>query len=257
MNKIVSVLYAIVITTMIPLYSFAWNNEGHAMISEIAFSLLNADIKEKVQKALGPMSIEEAGCWMNNIRNNRRYDYMQTWHYLNIEKGNKYVPNNEHNIINALSKSLEQLEQKNKLTDSAIKMNLLIVFHLVGDMAMPLNVGYGVDKGGNLIRVKYLGHQSNLHHVWEDDIISSENIQTEDCLACYKTMEKFEVAQYKKINLEDWLMESRSLLDTVYNFPWDNIIDQPYTDKSKKIIEKQLVIAGVRLAAVLEEIFKS
>jgi hypothetical protein len=53
-----------------------------------------------------------------------------------------------------------------------------------------------------------------------------------------------------------WIDESRSLLDKVYDFPWDNNIDQAYTERSKKIIEQQLVIAGIRLAVVLEQIFK-
>jgi len=227
------------------------------MVSEIAFSFLDSNTKEKVQKVLGSMSIEEAGNWMDNIRSDHRYDYMKTWHYLNLEKGATYVANSDNNIINALDKAISELEHKNKMDDSEVRKDLLIVFHLVGDMTMPLHVGYGVDRGGNTVQVTYLGHQSNLHRVWDSEIIESEKITTEDCLAFYKTMDKKEIDQNKKINVEDWMAEPRSLLGDVYNFPSDNNIDQAYIDKNKKIVEQQLVIAGIRLAAVLNQVFKS
>ncbi len=53
----------------------------------------------------------------------------------------------------------------------------------------------------------------------------------------------------------EWHTESRAYLKEVYDYPKDGI-NEAYIDKSLPIIEKQLVIAGLRLASVLNETFK-
>jgi len=257
MKKIFFLAVALTIAIISPKQSYGWGNKGHAMVSEIAFSFLDNGTKARVQKVLGAMTIEEAGNWMDNLRSDHNYDYMKTWHYLNLDKGAQYVPNTDNNIINALAKAIDALDHKSKLNDSEIKANVLIVFHLVGDMTMPLHVGYGADRGGNTIQVTYEGHTSNLHRVWDSEIIEREKITTEDCLAFYKTMGKEEINENEKINVQDWMNEPRALLDNVYNIPAGNAIDQAYIDRNKSIVEQQLVVAGIRLAAVLQEVFKA
>ena len=119
---------------------------------------------------------------------------------------------------------------------------------------MPLHAGYAADKGGNTIHVQYIGHDANLHWVWDNEIIVTENISTGDCLARMGLLNKKEISRLRKINVEEWMKGSRALLPDVYDFK-DNIIDRAYADKNKAIIEDQLLIAGIRLSAVLEKIF--
>lgn len=257
MKKYTLLLSATLLAFLLPYSALAWGNKGHAIVAEVAFSLLDNGTKEKVRKALGTMTIEEAANWMDNIRRDHRYDYMRSWHYLNLDKGMQYQHTSEDNIVNALNKAIGELEHKGRLDDSEIRLDLLIVFHLVGDMAMPLHVGYGEDKGGNTVEVTYEGHRANLHQVWDSRIIESEGITTEDCVAYYRRMSKRDIDQNKVINVVEWIKEPRSMLGSVYNLPPDNNIDQAYIDRSKKIIEQQLTIAGIRLAAVLEQVFKS
>ena len=202
------------------------------------------------------MSFEQASTWMDDVRKDKQYDYMKPWHYVNIEKGNKYVETKEDNIINALNKAITELEHKDKMSNSEIKQDLLVIFHLVEDLHMPLHAGYGADKGGNTVHVQYIGHDANLHWVWDNEIIVTEGISTNDCLARLSLFNKKEVSRLKKIDIEEWMKESRALLPNVYDFK-DNIIDQAYDDKNKTIIEDQLLIAGVRLSAVLEKVFGS
>jgi len=45
-------------------------------------------------------------------------------------------------------------------------------------------------------------------------------------------------------------------LSGVYNFE-NGKIDRKYVDKNKKVIERQLLIAGIRLAAVMNSLFKA
>jgi DNA/RNA endonuclease YhcR with UshA esterase domain len=53
-----------------------------------------------------------------------------------------------------------------------------------------------------------------------------------------------------------WFNESRSLLNGVYDFP-DMILNDAYLNKNKTVVEKQLLLAGMRLAAMLDKLFYS
>jgi len=264
MKKISSILFVIVFCVSLPHNLFAWGKKGHGIVAEIAFALLDSNTKKAVYKYLelttidlGATTIEEASTWMDEVRSDHKYDYMREWHYVNIEKGNQYVETKEGNAINALNNAITALEHRDNLSNEEIKKNLMIIFHLTGDIHMPLHVGYGSDKGGNDIKVKYLSNPTNLHRVWDTEIIESENITANDCLLTYNRFDKDEIAKFKEINIENWIYEPRALLGKVYNFPADGVLDQAYADKNKTIIKQQLLIAGIRLAAVLEKLFQS
>ena len=256
MKKICSLVVLVVLAVALPCSLYAWGKKGHGIVAEVAFSLLDSNIKDSVKKYLDTMSIEYASIWMDEMRSDPKYNYMKTWHYVDFEKGQQYTETKEDNIINALNKAIDNLEHRDALSNEAIKTNLLIVFHMVGDLHMPLHVGYAEDKGGNTIQVKYINNQTNLHRVWDTEIIESENITTNDCLAKLNMFSKTEIEGFEKINVENWINEPRSLLNNVYEFK-DNTIDQAYINKNKEIIEEQLAIAGVRLSAVLKKVFKS
>lgn len=239
----------------VPFQAAAWGKKGHGIVAEIAFSMLDTNTKQFVYKYLNGMSIEDAATWMDDVRSDHSYDYMKTWHYVNIEKGKEYEANKDANIINALHNAIDELSHKSNLSTEEIRKDVLVIFHLVGDFHMPLHVGYGIDKGGNDVKVKYLGRPSNLHRVWDTDIIESEKISTDDCLALFKKYSKKEVAHLQEIDIENWISEPRPLLDRVYNFNQSTMeIDQAYIDRNKAAIEQQLLVAGIRLAAVLKKV---
>lgn len=240
----------------LPLLSFAWGKIGHSIVAEVAYSMLDKHTKDAVKEALGSTTLEEAASWMDEVRRQHEYDYMKSWHYVNIAKGANYVATKEDNIVNALNTAIHNLEHKDKLSAEELKMNLMVVFHLVGDLHQPLHVGYEDDKGGNTVQVQYLGKNGNLHTIWDSRIIESEHIKLDDCLVLAKRMTPAEITRLKEINIERWIQQPRPFLNDVYNFQ-SNTLDQAYADRNKKIIEQQLTIAGIRLASVLEHTFKS
>ena len=257
--------YTIVTISVIVLFftatsrTYAWGKKGHEIVAEIAFHYLDDSTKARVQHYLGKMSIEEAAVWMDDMRSNSYYDYMKPWHYINIEKGENYKPSpKERDILIILNSSINELKHKENLKFKNIHEDLLLLFHLMGDLHQPLHVGYGIDRGGNDIHVSYLykSYSSNLHKVWDTEIIETKNISLDDCLKQYDSYTKEEINEIQKIELMKWMNQSRSLLDTVYNFKND-FIDQNYVDNNTTIIEKQIFIAGLRLASVLREAFKN
>ena len=253
MRKSLSLL---LIALFISHFSFGWGKVGHGLVAELAFTFLDSNTKATVQKYLGSTTIEQAATWMDEVRSDHSYDYMKSWHYVNIAKGKQYEETKDGNIINALNTAINKLKHRENLSNDDIKVNLMIIFHLAGDLHMPLHVGYEDDKGGNTVQVKYNNNQTNLHRLWDTDIIESEQISTNDCLLQLKKFNKEEIDAIKNTNIEGWIHEPRSLLYKVYDFK-DGNIDASYVEKNKPVIETQLLIAGLRLSAVLSEIFKS
>lgn len=58
------------------------------------------------------------------------------------------------------------------------------------------------------------------------------------------------------IDFVRWMQESRSLLPQVYDFP-GFVLDDTHLQKNKIVVQRQLVLAGMRLAAVLNQLFYS
>lgn len=233
---------------------FAWGKTGHELVGSIAYHFLDDSTKKRVQEFLGDMSFEEAANWMDDSRSNSYYDYMRTWHYLDMDKGEKYEGSAERNILTVLHSAINDLKQYKTQKPKDVKRDLLLIFHLVGDLHQPLHCGYAVDKGGNTITVTSPYVSGNLHSIWDTQILEFKKINIDSCLELYNTMDQKSIADMSKINELKWMYESRSLLDTVYSFK-ENFLDLTYVDSNALIIKKQLLVAGIRLAAILKQMF--
>ena len=235
---------------------FAWGKTGHELVAQIAFHFLDDSTKNLIQGYLGNLSIEEAANWMDDSKGNTYYNYMRTWHYLDMEKGEKYSPSSERNILTVLHSAIVELRTYKTIKKKDVKRDLLLLFHLIGDLHQPLHCGYAIDKGGNTIEVKSPFVSGNLHSVWDTQILEYKNIKLDDCLELYKTYDEKTIAGLNKIDELKWMYQSRSLLDTVYSFQ-DNFLDQRYIENNASIIKTQLLTAGLRLASVLKEVFSN
>jgi hypothetical protein len=253
--KLKILLFAISFTILANNFVFAWSREGHHMVAEIAYQLLSTSAKEKLKAYLGNTSIEDAATWMDEQRGgNNQYKYLTTTHYINIEKGGKIDPFQKGNIYTELNTVISELEKGSNPTD--IKLNLMILIHLVGDVHQPLHDGYGNDKGGNSINVSLFGKQTNLHSAWDGGIINKEHITTQTILTNYSKLSAAQIAGLKTENVANWINESRTYLPEIYSFS-NSTLDESYVQKAKPIIEEQILKAGIRLSAILEKVLAS
>lgn len=233
---------------------FAWGKRGHEIVAQIAKHYLDKSVIKKVQSYLGTMSFEEAAVWMDQIKSNHSYDYMKPWHYINIDCDATYVKTSEPNIINALEDAIANLDINSYRSKEAINFNLKLIFHLIGDLHQPLHAGYSDDRGGNYAQVKFLKKKTNLHFVWDESIIQYSNITAADCIKQGNLMSVKEIKYIQQINPVAWLNDSRSCLTQVYAFKNGNITES-YIKTNTLIVKKQLLKAGLRLAAVLNKTF--
>ena len=58
----------------------------------------------------------------------------------------------------------------NSDTERSIALKLLV--HFIADMHQPMHCGRPNDRGGNDVKVKWFGSSTNLHHVWDSDLIN-------------------------------------------------------------------------------------
>ncbi len=255
MKKIILSSFLVLVTLSFSINkSFAWGRTGHSIVAQIAFSYLDDKTKTNVMKYLDTLTIEQAASWMDNLRNDKSYDYLKPYHYINIETGEKYHPSTEDNIVNGINNAMLKLDNMFNLSKEEIRLNLLILFHLIGDLHQPLHCGYGIDKGGNTVQISFFGKGSNLHRLWDSDIIEYKKMNIDSCLKSNVYTRK-QIRQLRKINTENWMNESRSHLTQVYNFS-SNKIDEEYINYNSPLIKKQLFDAGIRLAKVLKKYFR-
>lgn len=234
--------------------SLAWGRKGHELIMELAFSRLKPQVQKKILQYFDGMTIQSASTWMDEIRNDKRYDNLGPAHYINIPRPNRPAKIAENDIQRELNRTLLEVKSLNTLSDSVIKLDLLKLIHLVGDIHQPLHTGYEVDRGGNDITVIFSGKKTNLHRLWDSQLIESLNIDSSSVNAYLTTLSRKQLAAYSKIDVSLWIKESQAHLDTLYQFE-NGTIGEKYLADSKPIIEEQLAKAVLRLERVLKSMF--
>lgn len=255
MNKALITLAFLLTLIIAPIKTFAWGSKGHALVAEVAFNYMDENTKKEVLKYLNGMSIEDAANWMDNVKSDHSYDFMSTYHYVNFEKGESVVETNGNNIIFQLNTTIKELQNKQNLSKEEINLKLKILFHLIGDLHQPLHVGYGEDKGGNTMQINYNFKGTNLHSLWDSGIIEYKNISLTDCLNANKySVNEMRVLQYSDVI--NWASDSRAYLPQAYKTGGHKISDE-YVDSCVPIIQNQILKAGIRLAGVLDDVFKN
>lgn len=242
---------------LIPFSGRAWGPEGHTIVARLALQIVREDVRQNVLNYLNGMPIDTATNWMDIMKSNADYDFMRPWHYVDFAKGSAYKQNNDENILNRLQITYNELLHKSTLCDAQIKTDLLVLLHLMGDLHMPLHTGYDDDLGGNKVMVQYDTMKThNLHRFWDEDIIRLGGISYSDCLNYYtKSSQNYNNNLYK-VDFQNCMLQSRSLLGKVYDFP-GFILTENYLEKNKVVVTEQLVLAAVHLAEVLNKLFSS
>lgn len=242
----------ICLTVYNPVNTFAWGAEGHKLVASIAYQFLDKSVRDSVDKYLNGTSIEEASIWMDIVRGDHTFDYMKPMHYINVEKGEEYKQATGDNIVNELREVVKRLRDHPNRLDVGVNGDLKILIHLIGDLHQPLHVGYGKDKGGNTVQITFFKKGTNLHKLWDSEMIQKSKITKDDCL---KLLSKYDRAEVEETDLLQWMEQSRAYLPSVYLF-MDNRLGQAYLDKNIPIIEKQILFSGLRLANLLNSIFE-
>ena len=238
--------------------AISWGLTGHRVIGDIAQQHLTRKAKKGITKILGTESLADVGNWMDFIKSDPQYNYMNVWHYVTIPDGETYAtstkdPNGD--IIWAIDKFIGELKS-DTLNHEEKKFALKCLVHLVGDIHQPLHVGNGKDKGGNDIKIKYFWQNSNLHRIWDSGIIDGQNLSYSEWTVKLNHVTKQELALWQSASVIEWANESMALRPSVYDFGDKKNLTYRYNYDHIAELEGRLLKAGVRLAGILNEIYQ-
>ena len=260
--------------------AFAWGGDGHQLVCLIAEDRLTPAAKKAIHEILGNdvnISDAEIASWADQIRRQRQNT--APWHYVDIPvyvsttapttaPTFDEVRDGQHgnNVIDKIADFEKVLKDpKTSKDDRAEALKFLV--HFVGDIEQPLHCAdRNGDKGGNKRLVFFLARQraTNLHSVWDSAILLAHKGTVRNAVYADKlnvAITKEQAVEWAKGTPTDWANESHQVaVDSVYkNVPAGGPppkLDQKYVDAAGAVIDQQLQRGGVRLATVLNDIFK-
>lgn len=238
--------------------SFGWGQNGHRVIGQIAEWHLNKKALKKIEAVLSQESLPMVANWMDEIRSDKAYDHTHTWHYLTVPEGKGYDPALQEENGDAYATLLMLIDELKSGHLSAKKEAeyLKMLVHIVGDLHQPLHVGTGEDRGGNDVEVYYFNQKTNLHSVWDTEMIESQKLCfTEIARHLNKSVDNATIEILQSAKPSDWLEEAKSMRSLVYDLPDDKKLSYDFNYKNYGFVEDRLLAGGIRLAGILNEIY--
>ncbi|WCL53905.1 S1/P1 nuclease [Gimibacter soli] len=238
----------------------AWGPLGHRVTGALAERYLSADAKAAVEALLGVETLAEASTWPDEQRSNPDEFWQKQatpWHYVTMPEGTDYdasMAPPQGDAMTALATFTATLKDKSaSLADRQRALRFIV--HIVGDLHQPMHTGDGSDRGGNDVKVMWFEKPSNLHMVWDEDMLNHQGLSYTEMstwLAARITPEK--VQAWTVTDPKVWIKESATLRPGVY--PSNQMLSWQYGYDHIGTAKERLSMAGVRIAAYLNEVFR-
>jgi len=256
----------------------AWGQEGHSIVAEIAQRRLSPQAAAMVNKTLGRgHSLAAVASWPDDVREERKST--SQWHFVDMPiASNRYDPATECRPTPEGDCVIAELDRlKNDLRcgrDPIVRLEALkFAVHFVGDIHQPLHT-VAEERGGNTIPVQVhmrglacsqackAPMASNFHAAWDSDLIHAT------VFAWGTYVDRLESGWLKSAEARaprtaggmpvDWAVETHKAAQTVWNLLPDNrLLEDTYYQKVLPVLDRQLGVAGLRLARFLNEAYRS
>lgn len=239
---------------------FGWGPKGHDATAYIAECHLTPKAAKQIDRVLDGHSLVYYANWLDNASHTPEYAYTKTWHYLNIDEGKtlETMPRNEQgDVLTAVTAIYEKLKNGG-LSREEEQFNLKMLIHLVGDMHCPMHTGRLSDRGGNDRPVVLFGRPSNLHSIWDSGIVeAAHKWGYTEWQQQIDRASKQDIRMIQAGTPTDWLRETQQICNEVYaKTPEGTKISYDYVNDFASVIEQQFLRGGLRLARLLNEIYR-
>ena len=120
-----------------------------------------------------------------------------------------------------------------------------------------MHVAHLDDKGGNAVKMKWFGQNTNLHSVWDGKIIDSKGFSYSEYAAYLHNVYGSKKREVLKLTDEQTLLQTYHITDDIYQYhtTWNGNAYH-YTYHWTAPMEWQMYVAGVKLAQSLNMIYK-
>lgn len=251
---LIAVLFGFISYANVP----QWGKTGHRATAEIATEYLTDKAKAAIDDLLDGDSPALVANFPDDIKSDKAYDKYSIWHYINIPEGKAYedIKDEEgENIIWAIKKAKRKLKDS-KTPREEKQFYLKFLIHMIGDLHQPMHIGRPEDLGGNRIIVFWFGEASNLHKVWDDDMLNSYKMSYTELAINQKKLSKKEIKKLQKGDAVDWLNDNYEITKKIYDSAENGYhLSYRYMYDWMPVVREQLQKGGIRLAKELNEIF--
>jgi hypothetical protein len=249
----------------------AWGATGHHVIARLAWARMSPAAQDRAAALLGGRqdAFIAASTWADEIRSARPETY--NWHFVDIPVGAAHYdaardcpPTDRGDCVVAeLVRARDEVADVSRPPDQRAD-SLRFLIHFVGDVHQPLHAIDNHDKGGNDVRVAALrgeeGRATNLHAAWDTGLINlsteSEAARADRLLADLRASARTETPDFVL-----WAEQSHERAERVaYSYPGFSpagppsepiTLDEAYRARALETIDRQLVLAGSRLGALM------
>ncbi|MEQ8241186.1 MAG: S1/P1 nuclease [Cyclobacteriaceae bacterium] len=238
-------------------FAYSWGQNGHRIVGYLAQLHLSKKAKKNLSKVLEGKTLAQVSTYMDFIKSDNTYRHMGPWHYATIPDDQTYAEAGtpeESDIIATIERLIAELESKN-FTDEDELFALSCLVHLIGDIHQPLHVGNGEDKGGNDVKLKYFWEDSNLHRVWDSEMIDGQQLSFTEYTHWLNRVSKSNKTNWQNDTVLGWANESKSYRKQVYDLPENMNLTYRYNFDNIDLLNLRLQQAGIRLAGVLNKIY--
>ncbi|WP_418604088.1 S1/P1 nuclease [Hwangdonia sp.] len=235
-----------------------WSATGHRVVGKIADKHLNRKAKKEVNRLLKRKSLAFVSTFADEIKSDKKYNKYYTWHYINMPLDETYEnskKNPDGDLVTGIAYCKSVIKDENASDDDkAFYLKLLI--HLIGDLHQPMHVGLQEDKGGNDFKLQWFYKDSNLHRVWDSQMIDQYDMSYTELAENTDVLSKHQIMAIQQGTVVDWVNETHQLTKKVYSTvkPGENLRYR-YSYDNFETVRSQLQIAGIRLAKVLNDLF--
>jgi hypothetical protein len=249
----------------LPVQTMAWGTNGHRISGQIADSYLNAKARAAIKAILGNESIAMTSNWADFIKSDPQYKYLSSWHYIDFDKEYSYPEMQaflkQDTATDAYTKMnflIGELKKKN-LPKSSKLLALRMLIHIVEDVHQPMHTAHTDDKGGNDIKLTWFNTPTNLHSIWDSQLIDFQQLSYTEYVSWINHPTVAQRAEWQKAPISQWLFESSQIAAKIYAGvkDGDKINGYKYNFDNIETLNNQLVKGGVRLAGLLNQIFGS
>lgn len=241
---------------MLSFSAFGWGKAGHRIVGQIAQTRLSASAEKEIAKLIDNQSLAQVSVWPDFIKSDpEKWGKSFPWHYVNAPAQEKLkLPKHDNHILGAIAKLSQTLKNKEASKEER-STALKFIVHLVGDLHQPLHVGLKSDRGGNDFKVKWFGKKTNLHSVWDEDLIEFQELSFTEYSDFLERENKGKERTWTTSSPEGWAKESFEMRKDIYAATKKGAdLDFKYNYQFKESLNRRLFQGGVRLADLLNSL---
>lgn len=239
----------------------AYGGIGHDAFCQLAYDLTEpttqARIDALVQQHPDYQDFGTICSWADHIKSETRWDWAKPHHYVNFPRSAAKVTATDCAqsgcILSAIQHHYDVLKHDR---DDWVAFAFLV--HFIGDLHQPMHVSFADDLGGNRAQLEYFGEPTNLHRLWDTDMLVQRGAseRAEKLAALRAGLQALAPMTVTAEQTLAWANESAAITRRIYSdYRSGQKLAESYTEQWGPLLEQRMQQGAQRLAAILDGLY--